>query len=77
MNNSTLKPFWLVWCLNGNTPTRMHDSLDSACREAERLARANNGNTFVVMQSYGAAVVNPVTKIDLRPEEGPRDDIPF
>jgi hypothetical protein len=65
--------FWFVWNVNGNAPRYQHASPTSAVTEAERLARANPGETFVVLQSVCARCVNDMQKIDLRPS----DDIPF
>lgn len=35
------QPFWFVWNPDRDIPQYRHESLDSANREAERLARAN------------------------------------
>lgn len=42
-------PFWLVWNENGRAPCYKHETSGSASREAERLAAANPGQTFVVL----------------------------
>lgn len=52
--------FWLVWNPQGHAPTRDHGSKASADREAERLARANRGQRFIVLQSVGECVVDDV-----------------
>jgi hypothetical protein len=49
-----MRTFWLVWKDNGGIPTVPHDSLDSAKREAERLARMHPGSKFYVLQTVGA-----------------------
>lgn len=61
------KPFWLVWNPQGYNPQHKHNSEDGATREAERLARANPGQTFIVMESVGALVVDNIQRTDLRP----------
>jgi hypothetical protein len=42
-------PFYLVWCENGGEPRQKHDTLQSAEREAERLAKVHPGMPFCVM----------------------------
>jgi hypothetical protein len=60
----TPKPerFWLVWVQPGadkpfgsgaTNPTTTHTTRDSAEREAERLADANPGRVFYVVESLG------------------------
>jgi len=49
MSISKPTPFWLVWNENGRTPCYKHQTSGSASREAERLAAANPGQTFVVL----------------------------
>jgi len=41
--------FWLVWCPRGGTPTVRHFTRNSADAEAERLAEANPGKEFYVV----------------------------
>lgn len=48
--------FWLVWCESKGQPTHKHASIDGAQREAERLARANPGCEFNVLEWCGACV---------------------
>ena len=64
--------FWLVWNPQGQAPTRQHENKASAEREAERLARANRGQRFIVLQSIGERVVDDVQVI-----EHVGDDLPF
>ncbi len=50
--------FYLVWNPAGpygGHPTVRHDTLDSARREAERLASLNPGQEFHVLLSVGTA----------------------
>lgn len=67
------KSFWMVWCEGGDAPTRKHASLASADQESERLARANRGQTFVVLRSVSECVVDDVRRIEHEDE----DDVPF
>jgi len=73
MNNSG---FWFVWNENGNAPTHKHDYFQLAEKEAERLAKMHRGQTFIVLQSVCALVVNEVQKTDMRPADYV-DEIPF
>jgi hypothetical protein len=41
--------FWCVWCDGGGSPTVKHREFDTAKREAQRLARMNPGQRFVVL----------------------------
>lgn len=68
------EPFWFVWNPNGRVPVYQHPSAKAAVAEAERLARLNSGETFVVLQSVCAVQVNDIQRTDLRPNI---DDIPF
>lgn len=52
--------FWMVWNPQGHAPTKDHGTKDSAEREAERLARLNRGQRFIVLQSIGECVVDDV-----------------
>lgn len=66
-------PFWLVWNVNGHAPTVKHTDIRTASAEAERLARRNTGQRFIVLESVMAVEVDNITRIDMRPE----DEIPF
>lgn len=52
--------FWMVWNINGQAPTYMHPSEQNARLEAERLARANKGQRFVVLESKAMVFHNDV-----------------
>lgn len=65
--------FWMVWNPEGRAPTYRHTSEGSAKTEAERLARANPGQTFVVLESVCARRVDDMICIDMRADDG----IPF
>jgi len=67
------EPFWLVWNPNGHAPRYQHGTLDQAASEAERLARTNPGQTFIVLESVAALVVDNIQRTDLRP----REQLPF
>jgi hypothetical protein len=70
---STQRPaFWLVWNPQREAPTHQHENKRSAEIEAERLARANRGQRFIVLQSIGERVVDDVQRI-----EHVGDDLPF
>lgn len=67
-------PFWFVWNENGRSPSYKHMNSVSAFNEADRLARSNPGEKFIVLQSVCAVQVNNLIRTDLRPAT---DDIPF
>lgn len=69
----TQKSFWLVWNPQGSNPRHQHQSEQSAITEAERLARGNPGQTFVVLESICARRTDNLIRIDLRPDA----EIPF
>lgn len=64
--NST--PIWLVWNQNGSSPSYQHHSIDSATSEAERLARRNPGERFIVLESVAAYQINNLVRINMRPD---------
>jgi hypothetical protein len=49
------KTFWVVWCASFGPPTIRQISKDSAVNEAKRLAGANHGQQFFVLESIGFA----------------------
>ncbi len=51
------KKFWIVWNPEGRNPSRRHDKGALAVTEAGRLARANPGQQFFVMEVMGFARV--------------------
>lgn len=75
--------FWMVWNPNGSRhPMYQHTSAKSAADEAERLATANPGQSFYVLQAteLRRTAVTPVEALTLlkRPEPDPEDDdMPF
>jgi hypothetical protein len=48
---------WLVWSPKGSQPRFRHESLDSAIKEAGRLAALNPGEEFYVLMPVGVATV--------------------
>lgn len=48
--------FWMVLADNSSQTTVRHDTRDRAQNEARRLASANPGIRFFVLQSIGAAI---------------------
>lgn len=74
MNNS---PFWMVWNERGDAPRVKHSTKVSAQREAERLARLNRGQSFIVLESVQACISNDVLVVDMRPADSRSNDIPF
>lgn len=66
-------PFWLVWNPNGHSPAYKHPSPERATAEAERLARVNPGQTFVVLESVCGRRVDDMLRIEMRPGS----DVPF
>ncbi|KNY20373.1 hypothetical protein [Methylobacterium sp. ARG-1] len=75
----------LFWMVHGDGPANhRHGSRASAVTEAERLARANPGKVFVVLEAVEAVRKIDVERVELR-QPGARtpqwpaapDDIPF
>lgn len=63
--------FWFVWNPARNLPAHKHTTFNSAKFEAERLARANAPEKFIILESLGE-----VQKVDVAytPHE---DERPF
>lgn len=57
--------FWTVWNPKRDTPTVAHSSEESATREAERLARANKGEQFFVMQATACRFVDDMHRVPM------------
>lgn len=49
MTDRTEPLFWCVWCDGGGSPTVKHADFQRAKAEAQRLARNNPGQRFVVL----------------------------
>jgi|LGVF01.2.fsa_nt_gb chloramphenicol 3-O-phosphotransferase len=54
-----LDRFWFVWNPQGASPSRRHDSRESAEREASRLANLNPGLEIVVLESICSCAAKP------------------
>lgn len=72
-SNLICAPFWFVWRDDGESPSYKHETEESATAEAERLARAFPGETFVVLESVCARRVENMLRIEMRAG----CDIPF
>jgi hypothetical protein len=70
----SMEPFWFVWNPRGRAPTYAHTTRQSAVTEAERLARANPGQPFVVLQAIGEVCVDD---LHWQKVQNFNDDIPF
>lgn len=57
-------PFWLVWNPRGRAPTVRHPSLHSATSEAERLARLDEGEEFIVLQAVAGRQVTTMQRTE-------------
>ena len=57
--------FWLVWNPSGRAPTGKHPHQHSAEAEAKRLASANPGQVFYVLEAGLAFVKDDVKRIQL------------
>lgn len=55
-----MKKFWLVWCVDAGMPRCQHFSHESACFEAERLARQHPGKRFEVMERVASVIKQDV-----------------
>lgn len=60
--------FWMVWSPQGHPPIVRHDHHAKAINEAERLARANPGREFYVLQATDLRMADGMTRIRLEPE---------
>lgn len=58
--------FWMVVGIGKGAPTRMHDCRDIAADEARRLARANPGVAFVVLEAVEAVTKREFDTITFR-----------
>ncbi|MHA6684450.1 hypothetical protein [Mesorhizobium sp. A556] len=74
--------FWMVYCMDGGSPTFKHLTKDSAQAEAKRLAERSPGKLFVVLAAVDSfkCPLGPVESVKLRKateEEILDNDIPF
>lgn len=57
-----MNPHNKYWMVHGiSVPNFRHDSLESANREAERLARLHRGQSFTVLESVATCCANDLT----------------
>lgn len=67
--------FWMIYGLHQKAPTARHKTEEGAIAEATRLARANPGTEFFVLEATHHVVKRDV---DVTPISRPWDDgIPF
>lgn len=60
------EPYWYVFDETGRgAPKRKHQSRESACSEAHRLALANKGGRFVVLQATDVYVIEGFVHVQL------------
>jgi hypothetical protein len=64
--------FWMVYSPNGNPPKFKHDDSDAAEAEANRLAAANPGETFVVLEAMNEFKTAAPQVERVRLEEAPQ-----
>jgi hypothetical protein len=71
-----ISKFWMIYNPNAGPPQQMHHFDTEAIAEAERLARANPGVRFVLLEAVDVFEVemSPVTRTTLSPCS---DDVPF
>ena len=65
-DTNEMKPFWMVYGIGQGGPTVRHETEDKAQREADRLARANPGVTFVLLEATKAVRRRDLERFDLR-----------
>ena len=51
------KKFWMVWNPNKQHPRFKHDSLEQAEKEAERLAKENQNQKYIVLEAVNYKLV--------------------
>lgn len=68
---------WLVWKKNGGMPTCVHDTEESAKREAERLARSFRNDEFIVFESVASVKIKDVEWTTIGHARELENDIPF
>ena len=59
-----MEPFYVVWCPTRGAPTVRHRHRGDAIAEATRLARANAGEEFFVLNASALVVKNDVSVHD-------------
>lgn len=66
-----LERFWVVWCADTERVTFRHDNEHGANLEARRLASANHGKHFFVLEAKRLCVKQDVVTIEIE------DELPF
>lgn len=76
MSTNDIRKFWMI---KGAGPTSVrHPRRDIAESEADRLARQNPGEVFVVMEAVSAHRIVDVERIRFRDDDAGNDEkIPF
>lgn len=65
MPTDNSSPFWVVWNPSHGAPTFRHGSATSSHDEAQRLARANPGQQFIVLRAEsGYRTCEPLQRTD-------------
>jgi hypothetical protein len=77
MTAMTGENFYLVWREGGGCPTFKHPDYTSAAREAERLARGNPGQEFVVIAPVMGFKKTDVEQIRYETADDLDAEIPF
>ncbi len=58
-----MKKYWFVYRSDGGLPVRKHQHFADAAADAKRLAEANQGQVFDVLESMTSTTKNDVTAI--------------
>lgn len=66
--------FWCVWAENGGSPTVKHLTVGTARKEAQRLARSNPGQRFIVLAAALAYEKTDVVETRFRQREEWHDE---
>lgn len=74
---TTSEPFWMIHGKGCGTPTVRHPTAEAAALEAKRLARANPGTEFVILQSVASALKTDVEFKLIRPSPAVRRSTGF
>lgn len=74
MSQQSPMKFWMV--LGSGPPTHRHETLESAKKEAERLASLYKGHRFVILESIAECCTPPAVEW-FEHEEKDLDSVPF
>jgi hypothetical protein len=55
-----METFWMIWNKKGTAPKVRHTDIRAAKCEAERLARLNPGERFIVLEAIGSCIKRDV-----------------